>query len=583
MTSSTQPSYLVWLAALSFLAFFPNTTGVKYGDAHEHFTSRLAPNANPAINYHGPVNTKYCYICLGFPEHSSYIFEQESYILWGSCFVCGALCIIFILWCAPGSSQEQPSAEPKDQPTYHRSGRTPAVAIGCNLNLSDGLDIPETPVGVNGTISTTRVGRGRQFASQSSNSSPTPTSELFVAWDLKEARPSDGRQIWVSPFAIEDRTEENSPVDQEHFPMVRYPVQAPQANSRNRLKHLPISKRVRRTPYLCITNPNLQHPSRGSMLNIVAARFDRQKPSLTVSLYGNPRPLRPSFVVWFILVIGVNGSVEDPEHDLDFWKKMLSDPELKSEAIYFVRLTGEDATRKNIEKEITRLFHRSEALGEPNSAKLFVYLTGEGDHQNRMCLPNEDCLSKRDIVEWLWKLRATWGYNRPVTLVLDICRSDGNERGTTLYRGIELISSCSVGQEAQAIRFESDQDMPYSCFFLALMVASLDSPTTSVSLKTDIGRRLSQLVGLIRIQVSEKSSGGPGPQEPDWSQAGDLSTFVELARMLSRTKLAGDIREFITRYFLVESIPPSLATECELTGDKTSHHLRGASKHLAST
>ncbi|KEP47147.1 putative transmembrane protein [Rhizoctonia solani 123E] len=497
MHSTTRPPFIRLMGSviLSFLILFPNTVGAKYKDAQEDSTG-LAPNAS---SLYGLVNINQYHTYLQSTEHSDYVFKQDSYIVWGGCFMCGILCIAFIIWFTLGCSQRQLS----DDGIIRRPvGRTLAIATGCEPKHPDDPKVAEvSPLSASGSISTIQ-GRGKQFASQGPNSSPPSTPTV---WDMKEPYPtSDGRRLWMSPLAIEDWTE-RSPVNQEQ-----------------------------------------------------------------VSLYGNSRLFRPGLIVWFILVVAVNGQLQDPEHDLEFWKKMLNDPALKSEAIYFISLVGEGATREHIQEGITQLFHDSEALGVSDRVKLFVYLTGEGNDKNSMCLLNGESLSKREINRWMWELRATWGYTRSITLVLDICRRNDHEQGPSSYCGIELISSCSAGQKAQAIRFESDQDMPYSCFFLALVVASLDSSTkTSASFETNIGWRLSQLVGLIKSkQASEKSNEGPGLQEPDWSE--DLSTFLELAKMLSRTKLAREARDFVIRYFPAESI---LMHNANLRL-KTTHHLQ---------
>ncbi|CAE6460270.1 unnamed protein product [Rhizoctonia solani] len=551
MHSTTRPPFIRLMGSviLSFLILFPNTVGAKYKDAQEDSTG-LAPNAS---SLYGLVNINQYHTYLQSTEHSDYVFKQDSYIVWGGCFMCGILCIAFIIWFTLGCSQRQLS----DDGIIRRPvGRTLAIATGCEPKHPDDPKVAEvSPLSASGSIGAIQ-GRGKQVASQGPNSSPPSTPTV---WDMKEPYPtSDGRRLWMSPLAIEDWTE-RSPVNQEHFPTIRHPVQASfplRANLRDwESNNPPTPKLVCRTPYLCLANSSLQRPHRGSTLSISETRLDRKSPSLEVSLYGNPRLFRPGLIVWFILVVAVNGQLQDPEHDLEFWKKMLNDPALKSEAIYFISLVGEGATREHIREGIAQLFHDSEALGVPDRVKLFVYLTGEGNDQNSMCLLNEEGLSKREINQWMWELRATWGYTRSITLVLDICRRNGHEQEPSSYCGIEFISSCSTGQKAQAIRFESDQDMPYSCFFLALVVASLDSSmSTNASFETNIGWRLSQLVGLIKSkQASEKNNEGPGLQEPDWSKVDDLSTFLELAKMLSRTKLAREARDFVIRYFPAEN------------------------------
>ncbi|CAE6445388.1 unnamed protein product [Rhizoctonia solani] len=538
------------LAVLSFLIYAP---GAKCNNGA---TSDTASNSGAVTKLHSIVNTCYYYNRPEFTEHPSYYSGHENLIVWGPCFAYSVLWTVFVIWFVLRRCQEQPPTESGVGSSRHL-GRVSAKATGCEAKPMDDLSGPEvSPVSPTGTISTIQAGRGRQHALQDSN---LPQLSIPASWDVKEPCPaSDGRRIWMLPLTIG----ENDSIDQElngrsssDFPMVHYLVQAPRA-----LRNRPLSddtSGLKQTPYLCLTSANLHHQHRGST-NAVEACFSEKRLPLETSLYGDARFLQPVPIVWFILVVAVNGDCQDPEHDLEFWRKILNDPALDCESIHFITLLGEEATLESIEKCITQLFHDSKDLGIYDRTKLFVYLTGEGDSQNRMCLPNKQFLSKKDINWWVWELRATWRYTRPITLVLDICRRDSHEPGISLHRRMELISSCSAGQEAQAIRFESEQDVPYSCFFLAFLVAPFDCPASTVaSFKTNIERRLDQLVELIQCKHSrntpEANNERPGPQVPDWSQADclwqNLLTLFELARMLSRTKLAREVYDFVIQYF----------------------------------
>ncbi|KAJ1307806.1 hypothetical protein OPQ81_001889 [Rhizoctonia solani] len=593
------------VAILSFLVIhFRNAAGAKYNkDAQEYSTKGCTSDTNLAPNVHGPVIIQNYYIPPDFKDRPSHPEGQQGFVVWGGCFIYSVLWTIFIIWIFLGYSKRWLSTEPEDGPTRHRVGRTPTIAISYELSPADSkanLSPTSTPEIVN----TTSIGRGKQFPSQDSNSSRPPTPTTLKLWDVKEPYlPSSRRQIQMTSFVIGGLEQNVNSGDQEHGPISypgspihSYPVQAslPRAYFKNRgvSGNDSTSKRAKvkthHTPYLHLISPN-QRPNqcrhRDSMPNMVETRLVHKRSSLEVSLYGNPRLVRPGFVAWFILVVAVNGRFPDPEHDLEFWKNMLNDPALESESIYFASLAGDEATRENIDKAITRLFHHSEALGIFDHSKLFVYLTGEGDGQNAMCLPKEEILSKKDINQLLWELRATWGYTRPITLVIDICRSDRYEQGIEFHHGIELISSCSAGQEAQAIRFQSDQDLPYSCFFLAMMIASFDSlASTSAYFKANVGLHLNELIDLMKSNPSKKASDendkGPGPQKPDWSQVNDLSTLLELTRMLSRTKVARGVRDFFMRYFPVGNTTHAFITEYRpLSEGQTSHRLRGASMH----
>ncbi|CAE6409483.1 unnamed protein product [Rhizoctonia solani] len=283
-------------------------------------------------------------------------------------------------------------------------------------------------------------------------------------WDVKEPYPiSYGRQLRVTSFTIENRGQNNS-IDQEL----------------------------------------------GS----------DQRPSLATSLYGNTRLHRTSRIAWFILVVAFDDDLPDPEHDLRFWKKMLDEPTLKSEAIHFRALPGQKATPENIENALAQLFHDSESLGMPGHTRLFVYFTGEGDGQNRMCLPNNKFLCEEDINWWLRDLRATWGYSQPITLLLDVCRTNKDMPRIQMHQGANLIFSSSLNQKAHALRFKPDRDMPYSCFMLAYIIASHASLNcTKPEFLANVEHRLRQLTTLTSLIASKIGGGDPGSQQPDWSQA----------------------------------------------------------------
>ncbi|CAE6351680.1 unnamed protein product [Rhizoctonia solani] len=275
-------------------------------------------------------------------------------------------------------------------------GRVPGIAAGRELKLPDLKFEEATPINP-GSIAPPQIKRGKRFA--------TP-----AIWDMKEPySASNERQIWMTSLVIGDWTQKNVDQDPEGsnpslgFPTVRYPVRAsvpPRANLRNRgVGDVSMLKGARRIPYLCIINPNLRRLHRGLSPKIIESCC-QENHSLKISLYGNPRLLQPGFVAWFILIIAVNDKLQDPEHDLNFWKKMLNDPTLKSEAIYFASIAGDGATPERIYEGIVQLFHDSEALGISDHAKLVVYLTGSGDNQNRMCLPDKKYLAKEEIKKW---------------------------------------------------------------------------------------------------------------------------------------------------------------------------------------
>ncbi|KAG8703656.1 hypothetical protein FRC11_010557, partial [Ceratobasidium sp. 423] len=425
--------------------------------------------------------------------------------------------------------------------------------------LSDINKLGASPANVSRTAANTRGRRGRQFASLDSSSFPTP---IPPSWKMKEPSDVSSRKDWMPSLAtaIKHLQEKTDTTGRERPRTCQAPLPPP-ANTNiasGRLKRVKI-KAKRFTPYPGFANSNVRPRDRGLIPGTVETRG--RKSPLATTLFGDPRFLQSDPIAWFILIVAVDypdRDLQDPEHDLEFWKKMLDDPALESELIYLTELAGEQATPENIRKELAQLYHDSEeleTLGRPN---LFVYLTGQGDGQNRMHLLGGNFVSEGDIDQWLQEFRTIWGYTRPITLVLDICRTNKHKPSARIHHGVELICSSSPGEKALALRFKSEQDAPYSSFMLAFIVASSISPTsTGASFISVIEHRLEQFTQLIRLSASSKdpkATNDFGPQRPDCSQVRDLSTFLDLARMLSRTTVARQVHDFVTQlpYFREE-------------------------------
>ncbi|KAJ1307805.1 hypothetical protein OPQ81_001888 [Rhizoctonia solani] len=137
-----------------------------------------------------------------------------------------------------------------------------------------------------------------------------------------------------------------------------------------------------------------------------------------------------------------------------------------------------------------------------------------------MYLLGGEFLSAEDIDRWLWELRTSCGYTRPITLVLDICRINEDKPSTKMHRGVGLIYSSSLGEKAHALQFKSEQDTPYSSFMLAFVIASSASQaSTNTDFVAAIEQHLNKLTELISLAASINGDEDPGPQQPDWSQA----------------------------------------------------------------
>ncbi|CAE6409478.1 unnamed protein product [Rhizoctonia solani] len=541
----------IWLTIIS-LAFPSHALSAQCNTAsHDHSTPGFITDADVSASPHGPIDIHFSYNHPEFPKQSSYGFEQLVLILWGYCalgLLHTAVRICYGLKYSHGKNSEYP----KDSLRQHLGGRTSPVVSCCKPSFLHDLGEAESfNTSKAGTNTSTKIGRGRRFASHGPTLPKTPFLISRNSWDIKEPFPASyGRQVWMSTLAIEAKSDSfdpwvganqssdpdkhvpaidswgpSDPVLSLGFPARRYPIRASpsqikpryQGNSGNAPSFKQARLKYQLVPYLCLIEPKIKCRYQGSTSDAIKTRLSKKKTSLATLLHGDSHFLRPVFFAWFILIVGVDDGLKDPEHDLDFWKKILGDPELKSEVIRLVTLAGNEATPKNIDKALAQLFHDSEALGIPGRTKLFVYITGEGNDQNMMCLPNKETLSKGNIDQWLQELRTTWGYSRPITLVLDICRANKDELYTNMHGGTEFIFSCSPGEKALALKF--DRDTPYSSFMLAFVIASpISSRSSDAKFVAAVEQRLEQLTEVGRQAASRWGGELPGSQRPDWTQ-----------------------------------------------------------------
>jgi hypothetical protein len=265
-----------------------------------------------------------------------------------------------------------------------------------------------------------------------------------------------------------------------------------------------------------------------------------------------------------MLVIAVNlEHLQDPEHDLEFLQGMIKQSKINN--IHFEGLPGGKATLSKIKKRIRFLYRKArETSGYSN---LLILFTGLGDTKNRMRLHNREVMTVKALKRWLLRLRAESTTTQPVTLVFDICRWTKGKKCTKMHKDVSLIWSCAPGQGAHALRFKSRNDIPRSCFLIAFLMSSCDSPT-SRSFEDAMGQRMGQLVAFLKYvykaghvetckncQSQRPCDNTEDPelssQNPDWEQAGvsnicyhsipftdsslpQQDTFFKLAGLLSR-------------------------------------------------
>ncbi|GAB1519686.1 hypothetical protein RhiTH_002754 [Rhizoctonia solani] len=252
----------------------------------------------------------------------------------------------------------------------------------------------------------------------------------------------------------------------------------------------------------------------------------------------------------FMLAIAVDFGLKDPEHDFELMRSWLEDHE--SGMIRFLGISGKEVTRERIEEAIGDLYQ--EAMLSPGS-NLLIMLTGEGDYTNRMHLTEKRFITDSDIRGWLWKLRkGSKPAGVPATVVLDYCRTNKHIPLGAVQDGVEFIWSCSLGQKAAALGFSSKgtEDLPRSCFLLALMMAAYDLVHVKSDIKTAVNREMARLSCFLEL-VAQQHKSGPcvESQEPDWDQAVRTKPIHDLATFLSRMNIVPKVYRVLmnNKYF----------------------------------
>ncbi|KAG8689961.1 hypothetical protein FRC11_014659 [Ceratobasidium sp. 423] len=329
------------------------------------------------------------------------------------------------------------------------------------------------------------------------------------------------------------------------------------------------------------------------------------KTPLQVTLYNGSRklPSTPHALLipstastLFILAVGIAyADLKDPHHDLGILEMLLQGHE--SERSRFKSISGEEATLEAIEEAMGEIYR--EAL-KSSGSNVLILLTGDGDEENRMHLMGDAVITDQDLRRWMWKLQIDCHpENRTVTIILDYCRTNPDIPLRAPHVGVEFIWSCSPGQTAAGLRFPSTQNIPRSCFLLAVMMASYSARNQrDLDLIIAINYELHRLLRLLELthkKIHEAgrcvpcNEGRPCPmpplrtQDPDWQQAGSMASFRDVVDALSKMDIVSEVYDlFMGNRFFREAnelpvngviFKPTLSHQSGMT---QSH--RGASK-----
>ncbi|CAE6505109.1 unnamed protein product [Rhizoctonia solani] len=322
------------------------------------------------------------------------------------------------------------------------------------------------------------------------------------------------------------------------------------------------------------------------------------KAPLQVTLYSGSRKLPSTASTFFILAVGIAyDNLKDPHHDLGILETLFKGHE--SEGTRFKGISGEEATLDAIEEAMGELYR--EAL-KTSGSNMLVLLTGDGDEKNRMHLMGDVVITDQDLRRWMWKLQIDCHpNNRTVTIILDYCRTNPDIQlplGVT-HVGVEFIWSCSPGQVAAGLRFPSTQNVPRSCFLLAVMMASYSARNQrDLDLIVAINYELHRLLRLLELthkkiheagRCTPCSEGKPCPmpllrtQDPDWQQAGSMKSVYDIVGALSKMDIVSEVYDlFMGNRFFCEAneLPVDGVTFKSATSHQSgmTQHQRGSSK-----
>ncbi|CAE6448785.1 unnamed protein product [Rhizoctonia solani] len=138
------------------------------------------------------------------------------------------------------------------------------------------------------------------------------------------------------------------------------------------------------------------------------------------------------------------------------------------EQFYFTPLLDEDATFDAIYRQVEHIYSDAHS-----NAYIILYFTGHGNNKNAFELYGDHrSLDEVILNGWIVKLRKTTSKHIPVYIIFDFCRDNPDRSNVQLDDDITVIRSCPPGQKSPDIKL--CDDLPYSCFLLALLLSICD-------------------------------------------------------------------------------------------------------------
>jgi hypothetical protein len=201
----------------------------------------------------------------------------------------------------------------------------------------------------------------------------------------------------------------------------------------------------------------------------------------------------------FVRVLGVGLSWDHvqgrallgPPHDMLWLQNFFAG----QEDIEFNYLLDQKATLEAIRHSVKKMYLAKD------TDYLVLYFAGHGTANNGFELydPASDPLTEVILNDWIVELRKETSKHIPVYIVFDFCRESHVVPQTSLAEGVNVIWACSPTESALDLRLNKDNDLPLSCFLIAMLLTIGDaSKDSNLVIWKLFAVRLKELVNVVR-------------------------------------------------------------------------------------
>ncbi|CAE6505400.1 unnamed protein product, partial [Rhizoctonia solani] len=195
-----------------------------------------------------------------------------------------------------------------------------------------------------------------------------------------------------------------------------------------------------------------------------------------------------------VLAVGLSWShvegkaLPGPAHDICWLEKFFAD----QQQVRFNSLLDREASFSKIQQSVAHIYMNA----QPNDYAI-LYFTGHGDSRNAFELyDGPGSLDEVTLNGWIVELRQKSSKQVPVYIIFDFCRESSVRSDAQLDRDVTVVWSCPPGQKSPDLGLSND--LPYSCFLLALLLAIYDGSECHASSTVQyFARRLTELLNVI--------------------------------------------------------------------------------------